>query len=50
MVRRFVTEIDPAHKRTYAIAMRLHPCFKNGLDEDAHDFIDAAADNVWSLQ
>ena len=31
--RRYVTEIDPAHKRTNAIATLLHPCFKD------YDFI-----------
>ena len=48
-LRRFVTDIDPAHKRVYAIATLLHPCFKDYSFIDAYDFIDVS-DKAWALQ
>eukprot|EP00966_Prymnesium_polylepis_P234856 5432228-Prymnesium_polylepis.1 len=48
-VSRWVTNIDPVVKRTYAIATLLHPCFKT------YDFIDGfdlipQSDKEWALR
>eukprot|EP00966_Prymnesium_polylepis_P170657 3945023-Prymnesium_polylepis.1 len=48
-VARWITNIDPMVKRTYAIATLLHPCFKT------YDFIDSfdlipKSDKAWALR
>jgi hypothetical protein len=48
-VSRWITNIDPNVKRTYAIATLLHPCFKT------YDFIDGfdlipQSDKAWALR
>eukprot|EP00966_Prymnesium_polylepis_P242826 5615801-Prymnesium_polylepis.1 len=46
---RWVTNLDPATKRTYATATLLHPCFKTYDFIDAFDFI-PKSDKAWALQ
>ena len=46
---RWVTNLDPAVKRVYAIATQLHPCFKTYDFIDGFDFI-PESDKAWALQ
>ena len=47
-VSRWITNLDPEVKRTYAIATLLHPCFKSYDFIDDFDFIDDS-DKKWAL-
>ena len=49
LLRRFVTELDPVFKRTYAIATLLHPWFKDYSFIDEYSFIDQS-DRVWAFR
>ena len=48
-VSRWITNLDPAVKRTYAIATLLHPCFKLYEFIDDFDLI-PQSDKVWALR
>ena len=46
---RWITTLDPAVKRVYAISTLLHPCFKTYDFIDSFDFI-PQSDKEWALQ
>ena len=48
MLNRYVINVDPFHKRVWAIAALLHPAFKDNGFITAYDFI-PASDTAWAL-